>query len=54
MKQMKQDLAKQSLLFGEQPLQDVINLARLLWVVLQQISQNDVGIETNHNEGSCR
>src|SRR5215472_3748821 len=36
------------ILFAQMPIDNLISLACLLWIVLQQIAQDDVGIETDH------
>jgi hypothetical protein len=39
---------KPQIRYAELPLEDVIRLASLPWVVLEQISQDDIGIEPDH------
>ena len=39
------DVHKSRVLFAQLPIDDLIGLARLFWVVLKQIAQEDVGIE---------
>jgi len=42
------EVHKSGVLFAQLPIDDLVGLARLLWVVLEQIAHEDVGIETGH------
>ena len=42
------EVHKSGVWFAQLPIDDLIGLARLFWVVLKQIAQEDVGIETGH------